>query len=174
MFGLDYQSDYQNKPAPVKEETGMSCYEFIKQRSRLDFALFYEAINHTGLQDFYEAQDQTYFLLEDELFAGWLASSQYATISSVPKTVLEMFLKSYTVKGIYHTTNLSTSPVDVPTLDGIKTIRMYLYPSSSTSSANLHQFNAGFLSNGVVNYRYIKVSNLRMTNGIAHILNIRF
>lgn len=174
LVGLDYQYNYKNKPAPVNEETGMSCYQFIKQRSKLDFSLFFEAVNHADLKEFYETENQTYFLIEDELFAGWLTSNQYATISSVPKIVLERFLKSYTIQGMYHTRQLSPSPIDVPALDGVRIIRMRLYPSSSTSSANLHQFNAGFLSNGTVNYRYIKVSNLKMTNGMAHILDVRF
>lgn len=175
LVGLEYQYDYKNKPAPVKTETGMSCYEFIKQRSQLDFSLWYEAINRAEMKEFYETDSLTYFLLPDELFAGWLTANKYTMVGSVPKTILETFLKSYTVKGLFYTSKLSTTPIDIAALDGIRTIRMRLYPFSSTSSQNLHQLNAGFLaSNGNVNYRTLLTSNLKMTNGVAHILSTRF
>lgn len=175
LFGLDYQYNYENERAPLQTELGVSCFEFIKGRSMDDMSLFYEAIVKAELQSLYETEGHTYFLLKDDQVSVWLTSYRYPSIKDVPKAVLQEFLLSYTIKGQYHSSGLSSIPVDYPALDGKKTIRMRLYPSPSTSSQNLNQIQANYVpAKGDIGYRNVITSNLKGTNGIMHILQYRF
>ena len=112
LFGLDYQFDYENESSPVTKEMDMTCYEFVRSRSNLDMVLMYEAINRAEMQEFYETDNLTYFLLDDEEFASWLSTKKYASVASVPKSVLQTMLKGYTLPGLYHSADLTTTPID--------------------------------------------------------------
>ena len=175
LFGLEYQTDYENKTSSVEKELGISCFDFIESRRGLDFSLLYEAIMLSDMKSFYETDGLTFFLLTDDDFASWLVSYRYTSVKSTPKAVLQNFMKSYTVKGLYSSADLTTSLIDVITLDEIKIIRMGLYYMPSTSTPNLHQFTVGYVkADGTVNFRGAKTTNLKATNGIMHILREKF
>ena len=175
LFGLDYQFNYENEAAPVTTELNMTCYEFIRSRSNADLVLMYEAINRAEMQEFYETDNLTYFLLDDEEFASWLTTKKYASVASVPKSELQTMLKGYTLPGLYHSADLTTSPIDVLTCNGVLSIRLRLYPNPPTSSQDLNAMQAGYVNeDGTVNYSKCHTTNLRPTNGIAHLLHTRF
>ena len=175
LFGLDYQFNYENEAAPVTTELNMTCYEFIRSRSNSDLVLMYEAINRAEMQEFYETDNLTYFLLDDEEFASWLTTKKYASVASVPKSELQTMLKGYTLPGLYHSADLTTSPIDVLTCNGVLSIRLRLYPNPPTSSQDLNAMQAGYVNeDGTVNYSKCHTTNLRPTNGIAHLLHTRF
>ena len=149
LFGLDYQFNYENEAAPVTTELNMTCYEFIRSRSNSDLVLMYEAINRAEMQEFYETDNLTYFLLDDEEFASWLTTKKYASVASVPKSELQTMLKGYTLPGLYHSADLT--------------------------SQDLNAMQAGYVNeDGTVNYSKCHTTNLRPTNGIAHLLHTRF
>lgn len=174
LFGLEFQTDYDNKSAPVKTELGVSCFEFIESRSDIDFSLLYEAIMYADMKEFFETEGLTYFLLNDNLFAAWLFAYRYASVKSIPKTVVQNLIRSYTVKGIIHSGEL-TAPVDVLTEDGVRTLRIQIAPITSTSTQNLNPLQAGYVKNdGSVVFRGMKTANIRGTNGIMHVLSQRF
>ena len=175
LFGLDYQFDYENESSPVTKEMDMTCYEFVRSRSNLDLVLMYEAINRAEMQEFYETDNMTYFLLDDEEFASWLTTKKYASVASVPKSVLQTMLKGYTLPGLYHSADLTTTPIDVLTCNGVLSVRLRLYPNPPTSSQDLNAMQAGYVnSDGTVNYSKCHTTNLRPRNGIAHLLHTRF
>ena len=175
LFGLDYQFDYENTSAPVTKELNMTCYEFIQSRSNLDLVLMYEAINRAELKEFYETDNQTFFLLDDTEFASWLTTKKYSSVNSVPQSVLQTLLKGYTLPGRYHSSDLTTTPIDILTCNGVLSIRLRLYPNPPTSSQDLNGMQAGYVnSDGTVNYSRCFTTNLKPTNGIAHLLQTRF
>lgn len=175
LFGLEFQTDYENKAAPVKTELGVSCFEFIESRSGLDFSLLYEAIIRADMKDFFEADSLTYFLLNDDEFSTWLVAYRYASVKSTPISALQNLIKSYTVKGLYDSYNLTSSPIEVPTEDGVRILRMNIAFRESTSSQNITPLQAGYVrSDGTVQFRRMKTANLRGTNGIMHVLSQRF
>ena len=88
----------------------------------------------------------TYFLLDDEEFASWLTTKKYASVASVPKSELQTMLKGYTLPGLYHSADLTTSPIDVLTCNGVLSIRLRLYPNPPTSSQDLNAMQAGYVN----------------------------
>ena len=100
LFGLDYQFNYENEAAPVTTELNMTCYEFIRSRSNTDLVLMYEAINRAEMQEFYETDNMTYFLLDDVEFASWLTAKKYAIINSCHPDTANRDLKKLVSAGL--------------------------------------------------------------------------
>lgn len=82
------------------------------------------------------------------------------------------YLLGYIVKGTFHTSELTITPINVPTLDGTKIISMRLYPPAA-NAWDQNQLQAGYNTNGTINYRYAWTTNLKPTNGIIHVLKTR-
>lgn len=174
VFGLDYQYDYNNKTTTLQTELGVSCMTFIESKKNTDFSLLYEAIERAEMRNDYEKSGRTFLLLTDRDFEGWLVSYRYTSVEVTPKAVLQAFLRSYIIEGEYPTTRLTTSPIDIITLNQDRTIRMQVYKTPSTSSQNLNSLSIGFVrADGSVQYRGATTSNLQPTNGVIHILNAR-
>jgi len=176
IFGLEYQTDFINTPAPAKTELGISAYKFIESRKNIDMALTFEAIEKAELKSLYETDSLTFFLINDVSFADLLASKKISSVAAATKGELQTLLKGYIVKGIYTSTkNLSTTPIVVMSENGVNKIQMRLEPKA-TSNQDLHKIQANYVpASGVVTkYNTVISSNIKPTNGIIHILYSKF
>lgn len=175
LFGLDYQYDYENEKSPVNLYLDVNCYEFIQEHSHSNMALMFEAINRAGMKDFYESEDRTFLLLEDDQFAELLKSYMYASVSDVPVDVLKDILCSYTLKGLYTAYDLTTSPIDVDTFNEYYQVRIHLYATKPGSSQDITSIRAGWTPKEGEEYVQsgFYTTNLRPTNGVAHLLKER-
>lgn len=175
LFGLSYAYSFTNDPAPALGEQNCSVYEYLKNHS--EFTLWYEAIVHAGLEDVYTNQDSlTFFVIKDDVMAGWLTSFRYSCIEQVPVKVMADMLKSYTADGYYPSVSLTTSYISVPTLNEDYRICMRLYPNPSTKSQNLHAMQAGWEQPDPTTYymNSIITSNIKCNNGVIHIMAQKF
>lgn len=174
FFGFEYQTDYKNTYAPIQTELNMTAYQFIESRKSIDMALTFEAIEKAELKSLYETDSLTYFLVDDIQFAGILTSKKISSVAAAPKGELQTILKGYIIKGLFHSTKITTAPVQVTTENGVNVIQMRLFPRA-TSLQDLHQINAAYVpSSGAISYKTVLVSNLKPSNGIIHILGARF
>lgn len=174
MFGLEFQTDYVNIPAPVKEELGITAYQFVESRKDIDMALTLEAINKAELQSLYETDSLTYFMINDVQFASWLTLKKYSSIATAPKSELQKMLKGYVVKGLYHSLTMSMTPIRVTTENGVDVIEMRRQPQLSSAS-NIYLVQAAYVpTSGTISYKSVNSSNLKPTNGIIHVLSNRF
>lgn len=175
LFGLDYAYDFKHTTQLPDSMINMTAYEFIQSRSVDKFSLWFEMINHADMRSFYEEEGHTYFILDDEQVAEWLTSYRYSSVQQIPLTLAQYHLKGYTIDGIYNSAGLTTNYTDVPALDGDHVIRMRLYPNATTASQNLNAMQAGWVNlDGTANLRSVVTSNLRCTNGIIHVVSVRF
>ncbi len=171
---LHYANDYKYEPSAPSAEFKGTAYEYIRSRNEDKFSLWYEAIEAGDMKSFYEQQGKTFFLLEDDQVATWMNSWHYSSIGQMPNTAIKSLLTSYTIPGVYNSIDLTTSPIDVMTLDNEHIMRIRLYPNASTNSQNLHSMQAGWVSNdGLAEFRGVISSNIKTSNGIIHVLNSR-
>lgn len=171
LFGLPYAYSFTNDSAPALGEQNCTVYEYLKTHS--EFTLWYEAIVHAGMDDVFTGQDSlTFFVLKDDVMAGWLTSFRYSCIEQVPVNAMTDMLNSYIVDGYYPSLALSTSYISVPTLNETYRMCMRLYPNPSTKSQNLHAMQAGWEQPDPSVYYMTSVvtSNIKCTNGIIHVL----
>lgn len=173
LMGLEFQVDYKHTPAPAITELKMTAFEFIKGRKEIDMALTFEAIEKADLKSFYETDSLTYFLIDDILFSGLLTAKKISSVAAAQKSELVSILKGYVIKGVYISSNMTTTPIQLTSENGVDVIQMRLFPRL-TSNQDLHQINVGYVtSTGSVTYRNVVSSNLRPTNGVIHILGTR-
>lgn len=172
---LNYAYNYDYQPSTPSAVYSGTAYEYIRSRSEEKFSLWYEAIEAGGMKDLYEQDGYTYFLLEDDQLVAWLNSWHYSSVSAMPQTAINTLLMGYTVKGVYNSVNLTTSPIDVMSCDSDHVVRMRLYPNASTASQNLHSMQAGWVNyDGSIDFRNIISSNIQTSNGIIHVVVSRF
>lgn len=172
---LNYAYNYDYQPSTPSAVYSGTAYEYIRSRSEEKFSLWYEAIEAGGMKDLYEQDGYTYFLLEDDQLVAWLNSWHYSSVSEMPQTAINTLLMGYTIKGVYNSVNLTTSPIDVMSCDSDHVVRMRLYPNASTASQNLHSMQAGWVNyDGSIDFRNIISSNIQTSNGIIHVVVSRF
>ena len=176
LFGLEYAYSFENEPAPALGQLNFSTLEFFRIHSDGKFSLWYEAILHAEMEDVYEADSMTFFVLDDTQFAAWLISNRYSCVEQIPKKQLQYFLKSYAAKGHYPSGILTQDFITAPSLNEDYTFVMRLYPTVSTASQNLHGMQVGWKQYEPDYYRRLSVvvtSNIHCTTGYIHILNGR-
>lgn len=175
LFGLPYAYSFTNDPSPALGEQHCSVYDYLKNNA--EFTLWTEAIEHAELTDLFSNQDSlTFFVLKDEVMAGWLTSFRYSCIEQVPVNVMANMLRSYIADGYYPSTALTTSYISVPTLNEGYRICMRLYPNPSTKSQNLHAMQAGWEQPDPTVYymNSIVTSNIKCTNGVIQVMAQKF
>jgi len=173
LMGLEFQTNYKHTPAPAITELNMTAYEFIKSRKDIDMALTFEAIEKAELRSLYETDSLTYFLIDDIQFSSLLTAKKVSSVAAVQKNELITILKGYVIKGLYVSSNMTTTPFQVTTENGVNVIQMRLFPRER-SQQDLHQIQAGYIFSTGVSYKIVFSSNLKPTNGVIHILGARF
>lgn len=170
LFGLEYQTDYNNTYTPIETELNMTAYQFIESRKGIDMAFTFEAIEKAELKSLYEKDSLTYFLVKDAVFASILAEKKISSIAAAQKVELQSILKGYIIKGMFLSSTMTSTPTQVLTENGVNEIVIRLLPSLKISQ-NQYQINVAYVpASGTILYKNVSTSNLKPKNGVIHIL----
>lgn len=168
LFGLDLQKDAEYNYSPVRLTMDITAYEFIEARRDMDMFLLYKAIEKAGYREAFEMDDRTYIVLNDDALTAYLSSKRFASLDAMPVTQVREMLDMYIVKGRYHALDLSTTPVEVETLNPEKRMFLSLRPQASDVSDQYQVVVNNFTGSGKVTN--VVTSNLQPTNGIIHVV----
>lgn len=172
LFGLEIQQDFEYKHADVALKMNIDEYQFIESRKSIDMSMFYQAINRAGMVADYKADSCTFIVMNDNAFASYLSTKRFATVDDIPVAVLQNLLKQYIIKGRYMSGDLSTTAIDVPTLDPNVKISLALKSLAYGSSTNKYNVVMNFTGSAKTVSFY--TSNLQPTNGVCHVINVAF
>ena len=171
IAGLELQTDADHAYTPISSTLNMTAYEFIQSRKNVDMSLLYEAINTVEYKDSFEVQNRTYIVLNDVAFSGFMAANRYSSVQSMTKAQIKALLNKYIILGKYLSTDLTTTPLTVQTIE--PTIKLTLYLRSVTlDTTNKYQVLIGMVGSTAV--KWVVTSNLQPTNGVMHIIESYF
>lgn len=168
LFGLDLQKDAEYNYSPVQLTMDITAYEFIETRRNMDMFLLYKAIEKVGYRDAFETDDRTYILLNDDALTAYLSGKRFASLDVMSVTQVREMLDTYIVKGRYHALDLSTTPIEVETLNPEKRMFLSLRPQASDVSDQYQVIINNVTGSGKVTN--VVTSNLQPTNGIIHVV----
>ncbi|MBT9871761.1 hypothetical protein GPL06_02775 [Bacteroides salyersiae] len=168
LFGLDLQKDAEYNYSPVQLTMDITAYEFIETRRNMDMFLLYKAIEKAGYRDAFETDDRTYILLNDDALTAYLSGKRFASLDVMSVTQVREMLDTYIVKGRYHALDLSTTPIEVETLNPEKRMFLSLRPQASDVSDQYQVIINNVTGSGKVTN--VVTSNLQPTNGIIHVV----
>ena len=174
------QTDYHYEGAPLDPHVKMNAWEYIN--SREDLSEMVEAIEYTGMQDYYTQTDRTitYLLLNNDAFMNFrTAHAQVDKIYYCDRDEVPRLLLYHMVVGEYHSMDqkLPVEPIYVKTLLegewGLMTLKVN---KSSSNSIGFPISNGNIVANekgSNFNSKRISsvASNVMPTNGIIHIFN---
>lgn len=118
LAGLPLQTDYKYEYAKLDPHIGITAYEFIQQRSKVDMTLFAYAVDKAGMREEYEKPGRTYLLLNDAGCNNYF-SNKKITFQGMSKYDLQQWLGQFIVEGVYSSTDLSFSPQIVETMPSV-------------------------------------------------------
>lgn len=168
LFGLDLQKDAEYNYSPVQLTMDITAYEFIETRRNMDMFLLYKAIEKAGYRDAFETDDRTYIVLNDDALTAYLSGKRFASLDVMSVTQVREMLDTYIVKGRYHALDLSTTPIEVETLNPEKRMFLSLRPQASDVSDQYQVIINNVTGSGKVTN--VVTSNLQPTNGIIHVV----
>lgn len=168
LFGLDLQKDAEYNYSPVQLTMDITAYEFIETRRNMDMFLLYKAIEKAGYRDAFETDDRTYILLNDDALTAYLSGKRFASLDVMSVTQVREMLDTYIVKERYHALDLSTTPIEVETLNPEKRMFLSLRPQASDVSDQYQVIINNVTGSGKVTN--VVTSNLQPTNGIIHVV----
>ena len=169
LMGLDLQKDYDYKSTPTKLTMDMTAYQFIESRKNIDMSLLYEAINRVQYKDTFETKNRTYIILNDIAFSNQLTYQKYAELKYMPNSEIVKLLNKHIIKGLYHSLSLTTTPVQVETLDPTIFLSICLESATMDSQNKYQVLVKRWGSTG--NAQRVVTSNLQPTNGIMHVVD---
>ena len=169
LMGLDLQKDYDYKSTPTKLTMDMTAYQFIESRKNIDMSLLYEAINRVQYKDTFETKNRTYIILNDIAFSNQLTYQKYAELKYMPNSEIVKLLNKHIIKGLFHSLSLTTTPVQVETLDPTIFLSICLESATMDSQNKYQVLVKRWGSTG--NAQRVVTSNLQPTNGIMHVVD---
>lgn len=174
------QTDYQYESSPLDPHINMNAWEYMN--SREDLSEMVEAVEFTGMQDYYTQTDRyiTYLFLNNDAIMNFkTAHAQVEKIFYCDRDEVERLLLYHMVVGEYHSLNkkLPVEPIYVKTLLegewGLMTLKVN---KSSSNSIGFPIANGNIVANekgSNFNSRRSSsvASNIMPTNGVVHIMN---
>jgi hypothetical protein len=118
LAGLPLQTDYQYEYANLDPHIGITAYEFIQKRSKVDMILFAYAVNKAGMKEEFEKPNRTYLLINDAGCNNYF-SNKKITFQGMSKYDLQQWLGQFIVEGVYSSTDLTFSPEIVTTMPSV-------------------------------------------------------
>lgn len=178
--GFKLQSDYKYHSEPLDTHVGVNAWDFMQ--SREDLSEMVEAVEYTGMQDYYTQTDRTitYLFLNNTAMANFRNThSQIEKISFWDKDEVSRLLLYHMVVGEYHSLDrkLPVQPIYVKTLlDGEWGLMTLKVNKSSSNSIGYPIANGNIVANekgSIFNSRQSSSvsSNIMPTNGVIHIMN---
>ena len=178
--GFKLQTDYKYTSEPLDPHVNMTAWEFMQTRQ--DLSEMVEAVNYTGMQDYYTQRDRyiTYLFLDNTAITNFRnAHAQVDKISYCDKNEVTRLLLYHMVVGEYHSLNkkLPVEPIYVKTLLegewGLMTLKVN---KSSSNSIGYPIANGNIVANekgSTFNSRRSSsvASNIMPLNGVIHIMN---
>lgn len=178
--GFKLQTDYKYTSEPLDPHVNMTAWEFMQTRQ--DLSEMVEAVNYTGMQDYYTQRDRyiTYLFLDNTAITNFRnAHAQVDKISYCDKDEVTRLLLYHMVVGEYHSLNkkLPVEPIYVKTLLegewGLMTLKVN---KSSSNSIGYPIANGNIVANekgSNFNSRRSSsvASNIMPLNGVIHIMN---
>ena len=178
--GFKMQTDYKYESKPLDPHVGMNAWEYMQ--SREDLSEMVEAVEYTGMQDYYTQEDKfvTYLFLDNTAITNFkTVHSQVEKISYCDVDEVKRLLLYHMVIGEYHSLNkkLPVEPIYVKTLLegewGLMTLKVN---KSSSNSIGYPIANGNIVANekgSNFNSRRASsvASNIMPTNGVIHIMN---
>lgn len=174
------QTDYQYTSQPLDPHIKMNAWEYMN--SREDLSEMVEAVEYTGMQDYYTQKTRTItylFLNNDAIMNFKTAHAQVEKIYYCDREEVERLLLYHMVVGEYHSLDqkLPVEPIYVKTLLegewGLMTLKVN---KSSSNSIGFPIANGNIVANekgSNFNSRRSSsvASNIMPTNGVIHIMN---
>jgi hypothetical protein len=174
------QTDYKYESSPLDPHIGVNAWEYMQTRD--DLSEMVEAVEYTGMTDYYTQTDRTItylFLNNTAILAFRNNHAQVDKISYCDKEEVRRLLLYHMVVGEYHSLNqkLPVEPIYVKTLLegewGLMTLKVN---KSSTNSIGYPIANGNIVANekgSNFNSRRSSsiASNIMPTNGVIHIMN---
>ena len=178
--GFKMQTDYQYISSPLDPHVEMNAWEYMQ--SRADLTEMVEAVEYTGMQDYYTQTDRyiTYLFLDNTAITNFRnAHAQVEKISYCDKDEVSRLLLYHMVLGEYHSLNqkLPVEPIYVKTLLegewGLMTLKVN---KSSSNSIGYPIANGNIVANEKgSNFNSRRSSsvatNIMPLNGVIHIMN---
>ncbi len=177
-FGL--QKDYKYESRPLDPYMDMTAWEYMQ--SREDLSEMVEAVEYTGMEDYYSQTDSclTYLFLNNVAMANFRnAHAQVDKISYCDADEVRRLLLYHIVAGEYHSLDkkLPVQPIYVKTLlDGEWGLMTLKVNKSSSNSIGSPIANGNIVANETSsNFRAKRISsvtsNVMPVNGVIHIFN---
>lgn len=177
-FGL--QKDYKYESHPLDPHIDMTAWEYMC--SREDLSEMVEAVEYTGMEEYYSQTDSclTYLFLNNDAIANFRnLHAQVDKISYCEVDEVKRLLQYHIVVGEYHSLNgkLPVEPIYVKTLLpgewGLMTMKVN---KSSSNSIGSPIANGNIVANETSsNFRSRRISsvtsNIMPVNGVIHIFN---
>lgn len=177
-FGL--QKDYKYESQTLDPHINMTAWEYMQ--SREDLSEMVEAVQFTGMEEYYTQTDSTltYLFLNNTAFANFRnAHAQVEKISYCDVEQIKRLLLYHIVVGEYHSLDkkLPVQPIYVKTLLegewGLMTLKVN---KSSSNSIGSPIANGNIVANDTSsNFRAKRISsvtsNIMPVNGVIHIFN---
>ena len=174
------QTDYKYESAPLDPHIKMNAWEFMQTRE--DLTEMVEAVEYTGMQDYYTQTERTitYLFLDNTAILAFRNNhAQVDKISYCDKEEVTRLLLYHMVVGEYHSLQqkLPVEPIYVKTLLegewGLMTLKVN---KSSANSIGYPIANGNIVANekgSNFNSRRSSsiASNIMPTNGVVHIMN---
>lgn len=174
------QTDYKYESSPLDPHVGMNAWEYMNSRD--DLSEMVEAVEYTGMQDYYTQTDRTItylFLNNDAIMNFKTAHAQVEKIYYCDRDEVTRLLQYHMIVGEYHSLNqkLPVEPIYVKTLLegewGLMTLKVN---KSSSNSIGFPIANGNIVANekgsNFNSRRSSSVSsNILPTNGVIHIMN---
>jgi len=172
LFGLPLQEDYvynANIPDPNLHTTVM---EFIESRKDKNMTLMYDAIQYLGIADEYEKDNRTFILMSNTCFIKFLDQYKVTSVEDMDKTELKNLLFGQIGIGLYNSYNLTTTPVEIETVNPLVVFYLNLRPAS-ISDPDKYSIRINNVPQSS-KYTSISTSNLVATNGYIHIIDYTY
>lgn len=177
---FELQKDYKYESNPLDPHINMTAWEYMQ--SREDLSEMVEAVEYTGMEEYYSQTDSTltYLLLNNDAITNFRNShAQVDKIYYCEKEEVERLLRYHIVVGEYHSLNkkLPVQPIYVKTLLegewGLMTLKVN---KSSSNSIGSPIANGNIVANETSsNFRAKRISsvtsNVMPVNGVVHIFN---
>ena len=174
------QTDYKYESSPLDPHIGMNAWEYMQTRE--DLSEMVEAVEYTGMVDYYTQSERTItylFLNNTAILAFRNNHAQVDKISYCDKEEVSRLLLYHMIVGEYHSLNrkLPVEPIYVKTLLegewGLMTLKVN---KSSTNSIGYPIANGNIVANekgSNFNSRRSSsiASNIMPTNGVIHVMN---
>lgn len=177
-FGL--QKDYKYESQPLDPHVDMTAWEYMQSRD--DLSEMVEAVEYTGMADYYSQTDSclTYLFLNNTAMANFRnVHAQVDKISYCDVDDVKRLLLYHIVVGKYHSLDrkLPVQPIYVKTLlEGEWGLMTLNVNKSSSNSIGSPIANGNIVANETSsNFRSKRISsvtsNVMPVNGVIHIFN---